>query len=503
VFGFPFGNLNVGTGCAGGGGGGGGFGGGGAGGQGFGLFSVARVDMSGLGSQGGGFGGGGFGGGGGGGVGGGVGGQGAGVAYITRTNLTQFTTELVRNYFTTAGVDFSTNTIAGLSKSVFFNDRSGILLVRATASDLEIIEEAVQALNETPPQVTIESKFVEITQADVKALGFDWFFGNFLMNSGAIGAQGGSAPSFLGRPSAANPGGFAGPGGVFPGQFGVPFVGQNPSSDLRLTQGLRNTVRSPGAGTQLEDNIPEVATITGILTDPQFRVVIRALEQRSGVDVLDASRVTTQSGRQAQMQVVEVPTIVTGVNQGFNQQQAAGLTGQGGGIGIGQNFAVQTVPLGPSLDVIPYVSADGYTVQMTMLPTVMEFLGYDDPGDFVAQAQVVGGTAGTVLRAALPLPRMRVRQVATTAVVWDGQTVVLGGLLSEDVRKKKDKVPVLGDIPLLGRLFRSETSSSLKKNLVIFVTPTIIDPAGNRVHTPDNLPYDPNTIPPQKPVTQQ
>ncbi len=151
------------------------------------------------------------------------------------------------------------------------------------------------------------------------------------------------------------------------------------------------------------------------------------------------------------------------------------------------------IPLGPTLDVIPHVSADGYTIQMNLIPTVTEFLGYDDPGAFRA---VVGTQAAPV-----PLPRFRVRMVTTSSIVWDGQTVVLGGLISEKVTKTKDKVPVLGDIPLLGRLFRSEASSSHKKNLVIFVTPTIIDPAGNRIHTDGDLPYDPTRIPPQVPFS--
>jgi len=55
----------------------------------------------------------------------------------------------------------------------------------------------------------------------------------------------------------------------------------------------------------------------------------------------------------------------------------------------------------------------------------------------------------------------------------------------------------LGDIPLVGRLFRSEASLTSKKNLVVFVTPTILDPAGKRVHDPNNMPYDPNTVPAQ------
>jgi general secretion pathway protein D len=157
------------------------------------------------------------------------------------------------------------------------------------------------------------------------------------------------------------------------------------------------------------------------------------------------------------------------------------------------------IPFGQVLDVIPFVSADGYTIQLNVVPTYTEFLGYDQ--DVARQFQTV---VGNLPVQATPLPRFRVRQVATSAIVWDGQTVVLGGLIAENVTKHREKVPVLGDIPLLGRLFRSESSDSTKKNLVIFVTPTIIDPAGNRLHTPDNLPYDPNRIPEQRaPVTQQ
>jgi general secretion pathway protein D len=125
-------------------------------------------------------------------------------------------------------------------------------------------------------------------------------------------------------------------------------------------------------------------------------------------------------------------------------------------------------------------------------------LGYDDPGQFVPQAQAAaGGTIGTPITAQLPLPRLRTRYVTTSCVVWDGQTIVIGGLIAEDIRKIKDKIPVLGDLPLVGRLFRSESNSSSKKNLYIFVTPTIIDPAGNRVHNDEDLPFTQRSIPSQ------
>ncbi len=153
------------------------------------------------------------------------------------------------------------------------------------------------------------------------------------------------------------------------------------------------------------------------------------------------------------------------------------------------------IPFGPVLDVVPYVAADGYSIHLSIVPTLTEFLGYDTDVANTFQAIV-----GNQQLQPTPLPRFRTRQVVTSSVVWDGQTVVLGGLIAENVTKTKDKLPMLGDIPFLGRLFRSESTRSEKKNLVIFVTPTIIDPAGNRVHARDNLPYDPNVLPAQTPT---
>jgi general secretion pathway protein D len=141
---------------------------------------------------------------------------------------------------------------------------------------------------------------------------------------------------------------------------------------------------------------------------------------------------------------------------------------------------------------------------MVLIPTILEFLGYDNPGAFVPTAEAAAGsTIGTPIVAVLPLPRFRVREVVTTCNVWDGQTVVLGGMISETITKVKSQVPVLGDLPLVGRLFQSESTDSTKDNMLIFVTPTIIDPAGNRVHNDDDLPFARNSIPPQPPVAAQ
>jgi general secretion pathway protein D len=249
--------------------------------------------------------------------------------------------------------------------------------------------------------------------------------------------------------------------------------------------------------------IPTVATISGIMTDPQFRVAIEAIQQRTGSDLLSAPKVTTLSGRQTHIAVQDLATIVTGTTISTTSSSTTGLVGGTGVIAPTITYNEGSFGLGPSLDVMPTVSADGFSIQMVLIPTILEFIGYDNPGTFVptAEGATAAGVGGTIT-AVLPLPRFRVRSVVTTCNVWDGQTVVLGGMISETITKIKDQVPVLGDLPLIGRLFQSESTDSTKDNLLIFVTPTIIDPAGNRVHNDDDMPFARNSIPPQPPVAQ-
>ncbi len=413
--------------------------------------------------------------------------------------------KLLRDYFAAVGVDFGDPASTGTNgspagaqspqgRAMFFNDRNGILLVRATGADMEIVETAVSLLNVAPPQVLIEAKFVEVTEDAGKALGFDWFLGTIGTNAPA--ATNGAATS-----------------GVFPG---------NPSLNSAATTNGARELR----GDQLDwagkdvTNAHDVrvtaalgAQFRGILTEAQSKVVLRALEQRAGTDVLSAPKVATLSGRQAQIQVVDLKTYVMGIDPKAVTQpgkRPAGATNalrdpwgnpyiisQPGkrpeGATNASPLLTAQVPTGPTLDVIPTVAADGYTIELKVIPTVTEFLGYDDPRMFQPQ----GGKS----EALLPLPHFRVWQMETTARIWDGQTLVLGGLTSDEVQKTKDSVPVLGDLPLVGSLFRSESQQSVKKRLLVFVTATIIDPAGNRVHFPGELPFDPNAVPPQGPVS--
>ena len=190
-------------------------------------------------------------------------------------------------------------------KSVFFNDRLGLLFVKATEDDLDTIDRAIQALDQVAPQVHIKSRFIEVSETHENALGFQWYLGQFNIGQGVVG-QGGSSGSLTTPVSAANP------LGVFPGSTTVSEVASS-ANDQLLTKGLSNPLSAPTLG-----------TITGILTNPNFQVALQALEQRSGVEELAEPEVTTISGRQTQMKATTLMSIVTSFS--FEQGQSTTTT---------------------------------------------------------------------------------------------------------------------------------------------------------------------------------
>ena len=417
----------------------------------------------------------------------------AGIPFLTTETPTSTANSPVVAYFNAIGINLSATNNDGAF--VIFNERTGDLLIRATVEQLDIVERVIELLNKTPQEVQVDTKFASVDQTDSKGLNFGWNIGNMSLNNGSIGAEAGTAPSYQGTPSVNNPSGiFPGPGpsGSNPGQIAPA------ASDTLLTSGLRSI--APGAPSSATAPTT-LATITGILTDPQFRLTINAIEQRAGSDLLAAPRVTTESGRQAHVSVNDIISIVSSVT--LPTSTTVTTSGIGGTTTAGNAlnqiwYSTSPFTSGPALDILPTISSDGYSIQMVLIPSLTEFVGYDSPGQFVPQSQVASAaTIGVPLTAVLPLPHYRVRQVVTAVNVWDGQTIMLGGLISETIAKLKDKVPVLGDLPLLGRLFQSVYSYSDKENLMIFVTATIIDPAGNRVHTDEEMPFAKNSIPPQ------
>ncbi len=139
------------------------------------------------------------------------------------------------------------------------------------------------------------------------------------------------------------------------------------------------------------------------------------------------------------------------------------------------------------------VGPDGVTIDLSMVPQVVEFEGFINYGSPINAIGVntisVGGVPITTVSSPVLLtpnvinqPIFSTRKVTTSVSVWDGQTVVLGGLMREDVQKTEDKVPIIGDIPFIGRAFRTNVDQHIKRNLIIFVTARLITPGGQPVN---------------------
>ena len=183
--------------------------------------------------------------------------------------------------------------------SATFWPHSGTLIVRNTQDNLDMVDALVDQANASAPkQVSIESKFVEINQNNAKELGFDWLLGPFSLN-GKVFGSGGTAGN--GVPvNAAD----------FPfNNNGVP-IGQNPvtsgnrSGDFAISANALDALLVPGLG-QVAGVAPSMFGLAGVFTNPQFQVVIRALNQKKGIDLLSAPSVTTKSGQRAIIEVIE------------------------------------------------------------------------------------------------------------------------------------------------------------------------------------------------------
>jgi general secretion pathway protein D len=107
---------------------------------------------------------------------------------------------------------------------------------------------------------------------------------------------------------------------------------------------------------------------------------------------------------------------------------------------------------------------------------VTEFEGFVEYGG--PSIAISGGTTVTVPSGFFQ-PIFSTREVTTKVTIWDGATLVMGGLTREEVKKVNDKVPVLGNLPVVGRMFRSEGETSAKRNLLIFVTANLVSPGGS------------------------
>ena len=195
-------------------------------------------------------------------------------------------------------------------------------------------------------------------------------------------------------------------------------------------------------------------SFNGILTSENASNVLGQLRSRDGVETLAEPEVTLTSGRPVQMRATQTISVVTN----FCLQEINGTS-----ITVPQTENVET---GPVLDAMPRVLPDGYTIELPVIASVVEFLGYAQS----TNTTPAYNSAGQEIDVPTVSPQFRVQSTTNSVNLFDDQTLVFG---LKDNQVQTDAA--------LAELDGSK-SNSLNRHTLVFVTATIIDPAGNRVH---------------------
>ena len=372
--------------------------------------------------------------------------------------------EPIKQFLIKAGVEF------GPGASLAFDGTK--LWVTNSRRNLDKVRNILLRYNEIK-QVEIEAKFMEVNQGALKELGFNWNVYNmdadgksknvlFATNNRTLGQttsdiQTGSQPITILQPADQ----------VQPGA-------ENPYTVPQVIPGLPSTINLGSSA------INATNTLLGVINGYNVDLVVSALEQKQGSDLLCAPKVTVISGVTATITVsqqMRYPETWGDVQSNVGTSSSTGSGGSSAGVtitpGTPQDFT--TTDVGVVMTVTPNVEEDG-SINLVLNPKVTEFEGFMEYGGVavaLAARTIVTVPSGFIQ------PVFSVREVNTTVTVFDGATVVMGGLVREEVRSVNDQVPILGDIPLIGRLFKSKGESRQKKNLLIFVTANRISPGGS------------------------
>lgn len=341
---------------------------------------------------------------------------------------------------TTNMMDSISGALTDKRSRVIPDTRTSQLIVVATDPEQAAVDTLINELDTPTKQVLIETRLVEISSNPTSKKGIDW--------SGTLSAQNVSAgnySTYITQPTA--PTSTVGPGGAIvntPGQPG-------------LVSGI---VNNPG--------IVGASSIGGFFQNPWFlnadgaHAVLSFLNASADAQVMSTPRVVTLDNETATISVQRTYPIL---------QTTAGTQGSPGGSTITYSN------VGTVLLVTPRISANN-TIRLKVTPTVASFFGY-------AQLTANGATSQA--------PQFDSRTMDTQVLIPNANTLVMGGLVDDNPGETSTKVPLLGDIPFLGAAFRSESKAADKKNLLIFITPTILQDSDFHPTTTDFLNAQPQT----------
>lgn len=382
--------------------------------------------------------------------------------------------------------------------SANFNAATNTLLVRNTAANLDLVSQVVEAVSKTEPvQVVVTVTMIRTEQRNLKELGFDWLLDQF-------GLGGSGFPP--GTDAVTLTGGTQGNGGDL-GDIPVPssvvsrkpITAGNRSGDEAIGRdGIDDLIATNQQGfATAVSRAPGVLTVNGFLNSTSVQAVMRGLDQKKGVDLMATPSTVTRSGQSASVRVVR-EFIYPSEYEPPELPNSVGNNGNDGGLGGGTTVSPVT-PATPSafekkdvgviLEVLPTVGQDKHFVDVQLSPSITDFDGfvnYGSPVNSVGQPGLGGGdpTALRLTSNDILQPVFSVQRTNTSLTIADGATVVIGGLIQEKIQNVEDKTPLLGDLPLVGRLFQSKASAPVKKAVVFFVNVKLVDPTGRPINQP-------------------
>jgi general secretion pathway protein D len=311
-----------------------------------------------------------------------------------------------------------------------FNEVTGILTVTDTPSNHRLIRKLIEQFDVGPKQVMIEAKFVEIAFENLDELGIEWYW----YKRGEVTA--GSTPTsttIINKSVNVNPAYEGVQWDTFPAtNFGLGFV------------------------------------MSQFTTNKFITSYLRALASEGRANLLSSPKITTLSGQMANIQVTQTIPYASDVN--FENAGTADHP-------VWQlKYTIAEKITGITLEVTPYVSANSNIVTLDIHPEVSNLVTRRPIFESASGTNPFTETAGVPTNLGWPVIDTRTAQ--TSVMIQSGETVIMGGFVKDDETLTKKKVPFLGDIPLVGSLFKYEYKSRTKKNLVIFLTATLVTPEG-------------------------
>jgi Flp pilus assembly secretin CpaC len=328
-------------------------------------------------------------------------------------------------------IDAAQSVLTDKRSRVLTDSRTSQLVVVGTDPEQQAVESLINQLDRPTRQVLIETRLIQITSTPQTQKGVDW--SGTLQNQHVTFGNGNSVGTFTTQ----FPGGNAGNNGA-----GNPVSGGSYST-------IGNVVNAVGGGGFSWNTKSGTTPDIGFLNADGLTAVMSFLNSSADAQVMSTPRIVTLDNEEAVVDVTKGYPI-------FNTQ--AGTANTAGG------SSVTYSNIGTTLHVTPRISANDY-IWLKVLPVVSSF-----SGNFAQTVPNISGGGSTVVTA----PTFENRSITTQVLIPNANTLVLGGLVQDSPTANYTKVPLLGDIPGLGFMFRSENKSEDKENLLIFITPTIV-----------------------------